>query len=138
MRYKDLIRGALYGVAIGDALGAPLEFMSRDAIKAKYGTVTEMQTGGWLNVEKGEVTDDTQMALAVAQGIVESPENPVPAIGKRFIVWAESKPKDIGGICAASIRLASSHSSEPDETVWLNARSKLRRTKMAIAVVMAP
>ena len=61
------------GVAVGDALGAPLEFMTAEEIRRRYGgPVTEMIGGGWLSVEPGEVTDDTQMTLAVAEGIAET------------------------------------------------------------------
>lgn len=104
---QDRIRGALYGVAVGDALGAPLEFMTAEEILAKYGaTVREMVGGGWLSVVPGEVTDDTQMTLAVADGIAENPENPIPAIGKRFIAWHDSRPKDIGNTCRMAIQTA--------------------------------
>ena len=103
---RNRIAGALYGVAIGDALGAPLEFMSKEEISRKHGRVTEMIGGGWLNVVPGEITDDTQMTLAVAEGIIEGPDNPIQAIGKRFIEWARSGPKDIGGTCSMSIRWA--------------------------------
>ena len=52
---KERIRGALYGVAVGDALGAPLEFMTSEEILAKYGApVREMVGGGWLSVVPGE------------------------------------------------------------------------------------
>lgn len=99
----NIIKGALYGVAAGDALGAPLEFMSAAEIRRKYGRVTEMTGGGWLGVRPGEVTDDTQMTLAVAEGIAASPDDPVPEIGRRFISWYASGPKDVGGTCASSI-----------------------------------
>lgn len=101
---EDRIRGALYGVAIGDALGAPLEFMDANSINAKHpGGVWDMIGGGWLNVKPGEVTDDTQMTIAVARGILRNPENPVPEVGKLFIEWYESGPKDIGATCANAI-----------------------------------
>ena len=46
-RNEDKVRGALYGVAIGDALGGPLEFMNAEQIKQKYGgRVTDMVGGG--------------------------------------------------------------------------------------------
>ena len=48
---KNTIKGALYGVAVGDALGAPLEFMSAEQIERRHGLVTDMIGGGWLNVE---------------------------------------------------------------------------------------
>ena len=70
----DRIRGALYGVAVGDALGGPLEFMSDWQICNTYGRVTDMIGGGWLNLKPGEVTDDTQMTLCVARGILDALE----------------------------------------------------------------
>lgn len=100
------IKGALYGVAIGDALGAPLEFMTAEEIKTKYGRVTDMLPGGWLNVKPGEITDDTQMTLAVCGGICKDDKDPVPYIGQNFIKWFESSPKDVGMTCAASIKNA--------------------------------
>lgn len=100
------IKGALYGVAVGDALGAPLEFMTAEQIEKKYGTVTEMIGGGWLNVRPGEVTDDTQMSVAVAEGIVANPTNPCGAVGLRFIEWLATGPKDVGNTCRSSILLA--------------------------------
>lgn len=123
---KDLrnrIAGALYGVAIGDALGAPLEFMSSEEISKKHGRVTEMIGGGWLNVAPGEITDDTQMTLAVAEGIIANPDDSIQEIGSRFIEWAKSGPKDIGGTCSMSIHgaAARSHHGAPDEEKWFEA-----------------
>lgn len=119
---KDKIAGALYGVAIGDALGAPLEFMSAEQIEQQHGRVTEMIGGGWLNVQPGETTDDTAMTLAVAEGIMENPDNPIPAIGERFIRWAESGPKDIGGTCRCAIwKAATGGHRRPSAFQWENA-----------------
>lgn len=119
---KDHIAGALYGVAIGDALGAPLEFMNAEQIKRRYGTVTEMIGGGWLNVRPGETTDDTAMTLAVAEGIMRNPDNPIPVIGGRFIQWAKSGPKDIGGTCRGAIcRAAAKSQPWPSESQWRDA-----------------
>lgn len=99
----DKIGGALFGVAVGDALGAPLEFMNEEEIRHKHGTVKEMIGGGWLDVEPGEVTDDTQMTIATAQGIAMHPENPEPWVGRNFAEWALGGPKDIGGTCSSAI-----------------------------------
>jgi len=123
---KDRIAGALYGVAIGDALGAPLEFMSAARIKEQYGWVTEMMGGGWLNVKPGETTDDTAMTLAVAEGILENPDDPIAAIGERFIKWVQNGPKDIGATCSQSIRQAvvagrTSGTGRPSDTQWFTA-----------------
>lgn len=123
---KNRITGALYGVAIGDALGAPLEFMSAARIKEQHGRVTEMIGGGWLNVRPGETTDDTAMTLAVAEGILENPDDPIAAVGERFIKWAQSGPKDIGATCSQSIHRAAVAGREdgtdrPSDEQWFTA-----------------
>ena len=123
---KDInrIKGALFGVAVGEALGAPAEFMSAEEIKREHGTIRRMIGGGWLNVKPGEVTDDTQMTLAVAKGICENPDSPIEAIGRHFVRWAQSGPKDIGNTCHASIltatRLANDARS-PSTRNWFDA-----------------
>lgn len=91
------IKGGFYGVAIGDALGATVEFMSQQDIQEKYGTHTEIIGGGWLNLKPGEWTDDTEMTLAVADGIRANAQNPIPHIGESFLQWRATNPPDIGG-----------------------------------------
>jgi len=53
--------GCLLGVAIGDALGAPVEFLNAEEIKQRHGRVTEYLGGGWLNLKPGEYSDDTAL-----------------------------------------------------------------------------
>lgn len=132
MKYISIfnrIRGALYGVACGDALGGPVEFMEAEGIQKKYGRLTEMVGGGWLRLAPGEVTDDTQMTLCVARGIVENPEDPVPAVGRNFIAWHNSKPKDIGGTCDYAITEAII-SGAKDTYDWLDCGRKTGRVIM--------
>ncbi len=127
----DKILGTMFGVAVGDALGAPIEFMSAEAIRRQYGIVRDMIGGGWLNVQPGEFTDDTQMTLAVAKGIVEKPENPIESIGAQFVKWYSSHPKDIGGTCASSISNAirrSVDATRPSATDWTIAAKETDRT----------
>lgn len=82
---------------MGDALGAPLEFMTRPQIHREHGVVRDMIGGGWLRLRPGEVTDDTQMALILLQSLVEHQGHvSLTDIGLRFKEWAESGPKDIG------------------------------------------
>ncbi len=103
MNKLDKIKGALYGAVIGDALGAPLEFMPTEQIKNQFGTVRDMIGGGWLKVAPGEGTDETALLLATAYGIMKNPELPFPEIGKNFINWAISRPKDISDTALRSI-----------------------------------
>jgi ADP-ribosyl-[dinitrogen reductase] hydrolase len=62
-------RGCLLGGAIGDALGAPVEFLDRDAIRAAHGTagVTGFAPAYGL---LGAITDDTQMTLFTAEALL--------------------------------------------------------------------
>jgi ADP-ribosyl-[dinitrogen reductase] hydrolase len=94
----DKVRGALYGLAIGDAIGGTTEFMSRAEIERRHGRVTEIVGGGYWQLEPGETTDDTSMTIAVARGILANPDNPIPHIGEEFLAWAKTEPKDIGNI----------------------------------------
>lgn len=90
------VKGALFGLAIGDALGGTTEFLTKGEIARKYGIVQDIIGGGCWHLEKGETTDDTAMTLAVAKGILANPEHPVDMIGQEFLNWYASKPKDIG------------------------------------------
>lgn len=92
----DRIKGGLYGVAVGDALGGTTEFMSTREIEVKYGYLTEIIGGGVWHLKPGEVTDDTMMTLCVAEGILENPGDPMEAIGRLYMEWYRSQPKDIG------------------------------------------
>lgn len=105
-KIKDRVLGSLYGVAVGDALGGPVEFMDQQEILGRYGVVKTMLGGGWLNLKPGETTDDTAMTLAVAEGIQENPLEPVGPVGQRFIDWIHSGPKDVGGTCSSAISRA--------------------------------
>ena len=93
---KDKIRGIVFGVALGDALGGPVEFMTQQDIRSIYGVVDDMLGGGWLHLEPGETTDDTAMMTAVIMGILENREAPIESIGQQFMSWFHTKPKDIG------------------------------------------
>ncbi len=101
----DQITGGFYGLAIGDALGAPLEFMTAEEIEEQYGQVETMIGGGWLNLKPGQITDDTNMSLCIARGIVRNPADPIAEIGREFVKWYETDPPDIGNSCRESIRL---------------------------------
>jgi len=70
-RDKDHFRGCLLGGAIGDALGWPVEFLSMTEIKKKYGEegITDLVAG---TNTKAEITDDTQMTLFTAEGLLRA------------------------------------------------------------------
>ncbi|GAA3083620.1 ADP-ribosylglycohydrolase family protein [Streptomyces rectiviolaceus] len=89
--------GALVGSAVGDALGAPFEFGLAGDFSARFpepGQGGEMcGGGGW---DAGEATDDTQMAVHVADSLLAYAGLDLPDIFGRFQRWAAAEPKDIG------------------------------------------
>ena len=46
------------------------------------------------------------MTLAVAEGIAEQPDAPVEAVGRRFIEWLDTQPRDVGRTCAVALNYA--------------------------------
>ncbi len=101
---SDRARAALLGVAVGDALGAGLEFMTPGEIRAKYGTVREIVGGGWLRLKPGQITDDTDMSLCIARAVHQAGGWSLPAIAGAFAAWLRTKPVDVGDTCRRGIR----------------------------------
>lgn len=99
---ENCVRGALYGAAIGDALGGPVEYISREEVRKKYGVLREMVGGGRHNLEPGEFTDDTHMLLLVAEGILSNSMYPLEEIGRRFLAWYRARPDYVGRTTARS------------------------------------
>lgn len=97
-------RAAFLGLAIGDALGAPVEFMTRGEIKEKYGVLREMVGGGWLRLKPGQVTDDTEMSLCIARALADAGAWTLTGIADNFTTWLKSKPIDVGDTCRRGIR----------------------------------
>lgn len=71
---KDSYRGALIGAAVGDALGATVDRLSRSEVKEKYGVHREIVGGGRLQLLAGHAGDDTGLAVAVASSLAEKAE----------------------------------------------------------------
>ncbi|MFJ8018552.1 ADP-ribosylglycohydrolase family protein [Streptomyces sp. NPDC096339] len=87
----DRAVGAVLGSAAGDALGAPYEFGPAGALSARGEEM--LGGGGW---DPGEATDDTQMAVLVAESLLERGGLDLPDVFARFQRWAAGEPKDIG------------------------------------------
>jgi ADP-ribosyl-[dinitrogen reductase] hydrolase len=111
-------RAALFGVAVGDALGATTEFMTPAQIRDRYGVLREIVGGGWLKLSPGQVTDDTEMTLCVARGIVRSDRWELGPIADRFARWLSGGPADVGATCRRGIEQFMEHGrleAPPDE-----------------------
>jgi ADP-ribosyl-[dinitrogen reductase] hydrolase len=101
---NDRARAAFIGMAIGDALGATVEFMTASEIAAKYGTFRDIIGGGWLRLKPGQVTDDTEMALCIARAIIQNQSWSLEAVADHFAAWLKSRPVDCGDTCRKGIR----------------------------------
>ncbi|MDP2030770.1 MAG: ADP-ribosyl-[dinitrogen reductase] hydrolase [Thiobacillus sp.] len=87
---------AYLGLAIGDALGATVEFMTPREIVAQYKVHDTLRGGGWLRLKPGQVTDDTTMALALGNAILQAGQVDALAAARAFDEWMRAKPVDIG------------------------------------------
>jgi ADP-ribosyl-[dinitrogen reductase] hydrolase len=92
----DRALGAYVGLAVGDALGATVEFMTPAEIQTQYGVHRIISGGGWLKLKPGQVTDDTTMSLAMGHAILQSGSVDALAIAEAFSHWMSQKPVDIG------------------------------------------
>jgi len=93
---RDRVFGCLFGLAVGDALGAPIEGYPREEVRQRYGKITDMMGGGWLKLEPGQFTDDTEMALAIVEAIEETRCIDLEAIARAFLKWKKTAV-NIGG-----------------------------------------
>lgn len=96
MTATDRAIAAYLGLAIGDALGATVEFMTPREIAAQYGTHDTLCGGGWLHLKPGKVTDDTTMSLALGTSIIAHGKVDALAAAQAFDTWMRTKPVDIG------------------------------------------
>ncbi|WP_369208588.1 ADP-ribosylglycohydrolase family protein [Streptomyces sp. PU-14G] len=88
--------GAVIGSAVGDALGAPFEFGPPGAFSARYGRGEPGDLTGGGGWDPGEATDDTQMAVLVAESLLDCGGLDPADLFARFQRWAAADPKDIG------------------------------------------
>ncbi|WP_123052892.1 ADP-ribosylglycohydrolase family protein [Clostridium sp. JN-1] len=118
MKRMDRILGGLYGLACGDALGGTLEFLSKKEGREEYGYIKDIVGGGVWNLRPGEVTDDTMMTIAVAEGILENPQNPIEYIGKNFLKWYDGNPKDVGNTVKLSLEAYKKYGNWKDAVLY--------------------
>ena len=101
----DRALGSYLGLAVGDALGATVEFMTPGEIAATHGVHRDLTGGGWLRLKPGQITDDTQMCLALGSALLASPGGwDLRAVADAFVAWMRSRPPDIGNTCRRGLR----------------------------------
>lgn len=107
MQLRDRYRGALLGLAAGDAVGTTVEFQPRDS----FPPVQEMTGGGPFNLKAGQWTDDTSMALCLATSLVECRGFDAQDQMERYVRWmregylsSTGQCFDIGNTTAAALQ----------------------------------
>lgn len=95
MKKLDRFRGALLGLATGDALGASVEFNPRGS----FDPVTDMRGGGPFNLEPGEWTDDTSMALCLSESLLEKGGFDAGDQMNRYLRWQKEGHLSSNGRC---------------------------------------
>ena len=104
----EMVKNGVFGHAIGDALGVPVEFKSREYLESN--PVTDMIGHGTYNMPAGTWSDDTSMELALMQSLIDCGKFDYPNIMKNFSSWlflnefnANGVTFDVGGTCSAAI-----------------------------------
>jgi ADP-ribosylglycohydrolase len=92
--YTDKIKSALFGVAIGDALGVPVEFISRQALRKN--PVKDMIGNGTHNMPKGTFSDDGSLTFCLAEALTN--EFDLDTIGQNFVKWRYDNYWTSGGV----------------------------------------
>lgn len=83
MLHKDRFNGCLMGLAVGDALGTTVEFSS----PGTFEPVTDMVGGGVFGLKAGQWTDDTSMALCLAESLVRQQGFDAADQMRRYTNW---------------------------------------------------
>ncbi len=92
---QDRFRGCLLGLACGDALGAPIEFLMPD----NFHPVTEFRGGGVFAVQPGQWTDDTSMALCLADSLIRCRGFNAVDQMNRYLLWYREGYLSSAGVC---------------------------------------
>lgn len=103
---ENVVKSGIFGVCIGDALGVPVEFKTRETLKS-FPVVTMQEFGSW-NQPKGTWSDDSSLTLCIAEQLTKGYD--LEKIGESFVEWvkyghwtAHGRLFDIGGTTRHSI-----------------------------------
>jgi len=92
---RDRFRGALLGLAVGDAVGTTLEFKT----PGSFQPIADMMGGGPFDLSPGQWTDDTSMALCLAASLVEKRAFDARDQMERYVRWWEEGYMSATGHC---------------------------------------
>ena len=144
MLLRDRFEGCLIGLAVGDALGTTVEFSS----PGSFEPVTDMVGGGVFGLKAGEWTDDTSMALCLAESLVRQQSFDPADQMRRYMNWYQigymsstGSCFDIGGATRSALerfaRTGEAYSGSTDPMTAGNG-SIMRLAPVAMAYALQP
>ena len=96
-------KGCLLGALVGDAVGATLEFLLENPTSQQVTWAMSMPGGGRIQVAPGQITDDGELTLCLAQALAECEKFDLEIIARSYVKWIESHPFDIGFTTSSSL-----------------------------------
>ena len=95
MTRLDRARGCLTGAFVGDAAGGTLEFLGRRPSSGEVDGALAMSGGGVFGLAPGQVTDDGELALALARALCGARSFPLERVANHYQSWLQSSPFDV-------------------------------------------
>lgn len=132
-------QGCLLGLFVGDATGAPLEFLCEKnsaRVSDRIHSALGMRGGGSLNVAPGQVTDDSELAIHLLRGLLgQNPRDGFPcnAVAREYIAWHKSEPFDMGMTIARAFGFSTDAASMLKNASVYNQHSQANGALMRVA-----
>jgi ADP-ribosyl-[dinitrogen reductase] hydrolase len=128
---RDRAIGCLVGAAVGDALGAPFEFLGAGTYRRAFptpvlGGTGEMVGGGNFGWEPGEFTDDTQMGLALATSLLTVGAYDPDDVWLRWRAWAADS-NDVGTTTRRALDAVDRREARFGDIAWTAGNGALMR-----------
>lgn len=135
---KDNVLGALFGQAVGDALGMGAEFLKKVDIASRYPNglrhYSDISYSIIPGYHPGDYTDDTEMMVSIVDSLNKKGHYDLMDIAKSFLCWIESVPAGMGSLTASVLRnpLYKTDPLGASRTVW----EKLNKTPSSNGGIM--
>ncbi len=135
---ENKIYGCLLGGWCADAAGATLEFSYTPITKQMVEIAMKMPGGGAIGVGPGQITDDSELEIAILNGLVKSKnvcQYPVELVAEEYIYWINSYPFDVGTTCSNAFSNALNSSDMMRNALKLKSQSQANGALMRAAVI---
>ena len=133
--YIERVKSCLLGVHLGDSLGVTNEFQPPILDESKW--QRDILGGGVFGFERGAVSDDGDLTIALLKSISENKGFNRKDIIKNYLAWQDTDPKDIGGTIGAALDLQRNTNLEFTGLAGFNRRSNGSLMRCSPMVILA-